>query len=554
MKGKNLFNGFTKKNIRKAESYFFLLVIVFNMLPVLSVRFFPTLDGPVHLYNSNLITNLLFGNNGNLAHFFTFNNEPVPNWTGHFLLSLFNLFLPAFLAEKMLLILYLTGLPFFFRRLIKTISPENYFLCYLIFPFTYSYLFFQGFYNFSLSIIFLLITLNYWIKHDGHLLSMKRISGLFLLLTLIYFSHIFIFELCLILITLNILVNVISRFINSSESVKEALLALLKKCCVIILSAFIPMVLSIRYLLSRPFELKTFVDNTQLIAWLKNIRPYVTLDILAKQEEEIYTKILFYFIVLVFLMAIYCRFFKVTFSGKIPFGKRCIDTIKSRLRISDFWLLSAMLILFLYFILPDTFGSGSYISARLELIFYILLIIWLSVQLLPKWFTLLSVIVVLFCNFNLDKCYMATAQKLNLTAISCYNASGFITPNSIVLPINYSDDWYYCHLSNYLGIDKPMVILENYECGKDYFPLKWNRNSMPLIIAENVMPEQSCCKYWLNIVKGAPGAIDYIFELGRRNEKLDSCDIALKEIMLRDYRLVYQSECCKLFENKLKLK
>src|SRR6187549_2575351 len=136
------------------EKYFFFSLSIINLIPVLFYKFFPTLDGPAHLYNATIINQLLAGNEY-LEKFFRFNPEPVPNWTGHFLLSCFNLLLPAFIAEKLLLVLYLLGLPFSFRSLIKTIASGNVFISYYIFPFTYSFLFFLGFYNFCVGLVFL---------------------------------------------------------------------------------------------------------------------------------------------------------------------------------------------------------------------------------------------------------------------------------------------------------------------------------------------------------------------------------------------------------------
>jgi len=540
----------TDNRFRKIETYIFFLVLILNLIPVLSVRFFPTLDGPVHLYNSNLINHLLTGDHSRLHDFFEFNPEPVPNWTGHFILSFFNLFLPAFLAEKMLLMLYLTGLPVFFRRMVKTIAPENYFMSYLIFPFTYSYLFFQGFYSFSLAIVFLLITLNYWIKHEDQMFSFKGILTLTLFMVLLYFSHIFVFELGLLLIGLNILVKGAYGLYNGSFSLKEMLTIFFKKCGILILSSIIPLILSCRYVLSRPFEADSYVGNAQLIAWLKNLRPYVTLDIVEKPAEEINTKILFYLIVSLFFIVIYGRLIKIKFFEKYPFRSFFSDRVKKPVSSNDFWLLAAGVMLLLYFILPDSFGSGSYISTRLELLFYILFIIWLSIQYLPKWVMLLLVMVILFCSFRLDSCYIVTAKKLDLVATSCNNASAYIEPNSIVLPLNYSDDWYYVHLSNYLGIDKPIVLLENYECGKDYFPLRWKTRLIPLSISENIKPWQSCCTNWKNILSDSTTKIDYIFVLGNMDATTDSCNNAIKQIIRKSYTQIYTTEYCRLYRGK----
>jgi len=133
-----------KLNLKLIEKFLFLIVVLLNIIPVLSYTYFPTMDGPAHLYNSNLITHLLFEDNQQLHEFYKLNTIAVPNWIGHFILSFFNLFLPAFLAEKILLLIYFVGLPYSFRRLIITINPKAVFVSYFIFPFTYSFLFFIG--------------------------------------------------------------------------------------------------------------------------------------------------------------------------------------------------------------------------------------------------------------------------------------------------------------------------------------------------------------------------------------------------------------------------
>ena len=90
--------------VSKHEKMLFLLVTIANLSPIFIGRFFPTLDGPSHLYNSNLIVNLLFNSEG-LTPFYAFNPELVPNWSGHFILVLFSSILPSYMAEKILLLI-----------------------------------------------------------------------------------------------------------------------------------------------------------------------------------------------------------------------------------------------------------------------------------------------------------------------------------------------------------------------------------------------------------------------------------------------------------------
>ena len=115
-----------KENLIKYELYIFLSFLFLNLLPVFLFKFLPTLDGPSHLHNANLIFQLTFSDSGFLSNFYQFTNELLPNWSGHFLLSFCNSFLPAWIAEKILITSYLIFLPVSFRWFIKSIVAWGY--------------------------------------------------------------------------------------------------------------------------------------------------------------------------------------------------------------------------------------------------------------------------------------------------------------------------------------------------------------------------------------------------------------------------------------------
>jgi len=152
------------KKFHLIECIVFALVALINLWPITYGKFFPTLDGAAHLHNAQLIQSLLYEGSSALHQVYMFTPEVVPNWTGHFLLAGLNSFLPAFVAEKVFLLIYLIGLPCSFRFFIKKINSPNILLSYLIFPFCYTFLFLLGFYNFSLGILFLFLSLGLWIQ------------------------------------------------------------------------------------------------------------------------------------------------------------------------------------------------------------------------------------------------------------------------------------------------------------------------------------------------------------------------------------------------------
>lgn len=536
------------ERFNSAEKYFFFLIIGLNLIPILTGKFFPTLDGPAHLYNSQLINSLLFDSSKTLESFYIFNHEPVPNWTGHIILSFFNLFLPGFVAEKILLLFYMIGLPLAFRALIKTIAPENKYFSYIIFPFTYSFLFFLGFYNFSIALIFLLIAVNFWLKNEDKIYTVKGVSKLFALITLTYFSHIFVFAILVFIIGLQISFKSFFQFIDNPNQLKETVKSFLRKSAILLASSFIPLLLFFFYFYSRtsPGD-NIYFSYTELIDWLKNLRPIIALSFI---EEVGYTKKLVYLISIILVIVLYNRVNALEIRTIYPLRSELRLMIKKIFRVSDFWLLAAVVVLFLYFKLPDSDGAAGFVSVRLALLFFIFLILWLSTHHTPKWFGVFIVGVALFCNFKLNVYYMSATKGLNKVALDCANASQHITPNSIVLPLNYSDNWLHNHFSNYLGSDKPMIILENYELGTGYFPLKWNEKEIPNTLFGDKKSGELVCLEWKSNEQNQSKQIDYVFIMGSKELRADSCNREVIQTLFDHYTLVYYTESCSLYELK----
>ena len=116
-----------------------------------------------------------------------------------------------------------------------------------------------------------------------------------------------------------------------------------------------------------------------------------------------------------------------------------------------------------------------------------------------------------------------------------------IEPFKTVLPVKNSDNWLHGHASNYLGIDKPMVILENYEASLDYFPIRWNRNNIPnLYFGE--MSSANDCLSWESNSNNDIAVIDYIFLLNDEQESISNeCINQISDQLKNDYLEVYKS-------------
>lgn len=529
----------------RVEKYVFFLIAILNLLPVLIGKYYPTMDGAAHLYNSNIIIELLFGSNNQFETFFNFNKVLVPNWIGHFILSFFNLFLPAFLAEKILLLTYLIGLPYAFRLLIKTIKPENIEFSYLIFPFCYSFPFILGFYNFSIAIVLMLITLNFWLKTNNTVFSLKKTLIISLLFTLVFFSHVFIFSLVLFFIGLNILYNAFYQSIFNKKEIKILIKEALGKCWLLLIAAFIPLLLFCFYYFSTINSIRhyTFLESQELIEWIKQIRPIIAYNSIL---ESVYTKKIFYIIGALFIISVYERINLLKNSYNLSRKRSFLSENKNILIKSDFWIIATLTICILYFTLPDSDQVAGFFSVRFGLLIFIFLIIWISTQKISKWVIWLSIISIIYFNVRLNNYYATVIKNLNKIAVNCESAAEYIEPNSIVLTINYSDNWLVGHFSNYLGVDKPIVILENYELGTGYFPLQWKDNSIPNLLLDNIDSGKLSCLQWKTNKSNSKKDIEYVFILGEISSEPDTCS----QIITNNYVLIYENESCSLYKIK----
>lgn len=521
-----------KLTFNTIEPFIFFSVLLLNLIPIFSGKFFPTMDGAAHLNNATIIKELLINGSSPLGEAFKFNSELVPNWIGHFILVVLKFFLPSYLAEKILILIYFIGMPIAFRELIRVISPNNILYSFFIFPFTYSSLFLFGFYNFSFGIILFLITTTYWLKVYKTNLQHKEVLILFVLITITYFSHIFLFAILLMTIAIHTVIYFLSEYIEKPEDIKMCFLRFLKVTLQLILASIIPLALFIIYILSRnSFQNENQVQVTELIAWIKNIKPLIAYN---PPLEEAFTTKIFYAIAILIFIGCYTeinKFLSVTTKNKQLLKQFFV------LKISWFVVVTVLLLMYFFLDLADDGDSGGFFKVRVGLLLFILLVAWASTFEVSKWMSILSIFVVLYMNQKLNSYYSSVIKELDFHAQECYEISKKIPAYSVVLPIDVSGHWLKGHFSNYLGADNPLIILENYECSKEYFPLVWNNSSIPNYMINGKSAGEIPCLWWKSNTNNSKKEIDYIFVLGDINSTSDNC---LKEILV-NIDIVYQS-------------
>ncbi len=517
------------KKILLNEKAFFWLIILLNAIPVLSLKFFLTLDGPAHLYNGNVIKNLIVGNSPLISSLFEFNSIITPNWSGHFILAVLSLVFNGFLTEKIFILLYLIFMPVSFRYMISSISTSNRNLSYLIFPFTYAFLFQCGFFNFCIAFIFMFFTLGYWYK-NGEKPRLKHIIILCLLLTVTFFSHILIYGFLGVVLVLLMVGNSVKNF----EGPRYFAEYILEKSLILFMAALPSLILLIQFMLNIKFE-STYEKYPfdVLLQWIIKVRPLILFNF----EKESLTTIFFIFIYLsALLYTVIVRIKGMT--SKRSDGVRFLSSSKRGISVTDTILLFSFFLLTLFFIVPNSASAGM-MSDRLCVGFFIFLIIWLAIQPYRKWFSYIIIASTLVLHFLLLINHYPSYKGLSNIANEIYKTSEYVEDESIVVSVNLTDNWMLGHAADYIGADKA-VVLYSYEAFYKWFPLRWNKDNIPdLLIGDR----QTIKNIWWysNPKSTVKRKIDYVMLFGSTGLLYEPNMQELKDVLYKNYTLLYKS-------------
>lgn len=531
---------FNRGRLNLLEEWLFYLVLVLNLLPIVSVAVFPTLDGPAHLYNSDLIKSILFTDGSFASNFFQLQSEAVPNWTGHlFLMLLGTVFSPEW-TQKIFLIFLVGSLPLIFRSVLKSAGNKHYWFSWLIFPFTYSFIFFLGFYNFLLGIILMFLTMNYHLRNIHKAFHIKQAGIYFLLFFLCYFSHVFVFAMLMCSMALMELFTLLLQ-----EKGDRNFLTTLFKRAKVFLPALPFLLLLVHYFSKRPTIGEPYhLSYTELIDWIKNIRPIIALHF---QIEEVFTKKLFYLISALTVIAIYEL---LKSEGTSPSVNKEANKVPLKFKLADAWLAVTVLFLFLYFYLPDSDGNAGFVSVRMGLLFFLFLVLWISAQPLPQYLGMFAAGVAVFCNFSLNQYYLQEIKIKSEKIEDIIAAKKLVSSEKTLLPLNFEEDWILGHSPNWFGVGTGVVVLENYEAGTDYFPLRWKETTLPHFAIGGVPIDKFPCIGSKNNHSGQLRNIDYIYKMGNKRDTSNICENQLFSQVEKGYDATFRGKHGVLWRKK----
>lgn len=448
------------------ENAAFWLLLGLHVLLLCSGRYFPTADGPTHLYNAWLWKAMLL-QPGHPAHqVLAFNPNPEPNYLSHLLLAGLLTLGPPWLAEKLLLLLYVAGLPLALRYALRSTRQAGVgWLAILGFPLVYSVVLLWGFYNFCLSLVLLLLANGYWQRHTGRWRP-ATIVGLAGLLTLLYAAH------PMTYLVSGLLLGLLAVVAGRARPAR-----LLTELGILLLT-HLPTLLLLAWYAAR----KGTATGQPALDYGINLWEWFRLEPIHYfgSAEGTYRWLLAA-VLIGCIVAACARVVRRQASGwpLLP------------------WALGFLLLLGAYVAMPDAIAGGSITRPRWGLMSYLALLAGLAaVPWPPRWRAIglgaSTLVAALLLGFRLPKlrAFQAGVQEYQLLA-------PYLRPGATILPITYDKEnrlpdalatnTYIPVLSeavNYIAVEHQLISYENYEASAGYFPLVWRPGKTPLLVAE----------------------------------------------------------------------
>ena len=521
------FSDIAYERMMRYERMIFLLFMLITLLQLWLTKFVPSLDGPQHLYNASALSYLIKGNEL-FQIFFRINETIVGYWTAHFLLALFTSFLPAWLAEKLFLTTYVLAMVFSFRYLVKSVQPaKSNFIMLLIFPFVYHSFILMGYYAFSLATVFFFLAFGYYI-HNRDRLMLKQLIIFALLLLLLFLTHGLVYV--LFLVSFILFYGTIS--LHSLSVGREAFSwRIMIYNSVKLLAAALPSLVLWFFYINRVMAVDSTVaeaslSTKELVVFLMRIRQLVGFH----HELEAVGYIPLFILLVVLSLVVLIFFFRKMKDGS---GK-LIDL----LNLKHSWLIVAALFLGLYFFAPERISAGS-LTNRFGLWFFFMIIVWLSMQKLPKTIQVITVVVVLFSISYSRVVHQRFYSKLNKDIEELTELTAHMEPNSVVEYRRHSKNWTHLHFQLYAALDKPLVHIRNSQCYGP-FPMVWNYEALPRCYAGEQLVRPSGA---LKVGEDHPVRdIDYVTVFYYDNFWNDTTETEWQRILGEDYTEIHKSK------------
>jgi hypothetical protein len=500
-----LSNILTKLNDVSNKNYFLLpayaLLALYFVIPNV---YFPSLDGPAHIYNSSLLKAYFAGGPVMLENY-TLSNLNIPNlFSNYFLMTLMFIFKTS-IAVNLFYFIMLFLLLLCSNYLLRSFEAGSPFVGSLVLIiFFNSKLVHFGFYNYMYALSFLMLAIGFFrskFSRNGKV-SYTHYLILFIIEILLFYSNGLAFVLFVFYLSLHGATEFLKRK-NDQDRFKKMFTR-----TIVVLMLSIPFFIMMRFFYARYEAPMDFNSELLQKKWdgLKMASTFIAYH--TDREKEISTWI-FIAVVLATLLIIVSRIV-----GGGP-----------KLRKGDVIFAFSFSALLLLFIIPDDYSIGL-MNMRFEAFFFLFIMLWVMLQKNSIIKNSFAGLIVAFSFYQYNDFFKNNIKDMNDNISKIVKASRQIEAYSSVVAFNYSTSWIETHFSNYLGYEKPIILLDNYELNYKWFNLRWNTN-MPKYLVNG---RSSGAGFNWNVMKGKEEKeVDYVF-LYQANNRWEE-DTALKNML-----------------------
>lgn len=462
------------KLIETNHSYYILLLAAHIGL-VWLLPYFPTQDGPSHIYNLVILKDLLNGGK-EWGGFFTYQLRAVPNLGFHIIAyPMLNFFSPL-VVEKIFVSIYTLlmsiSVPIFLRTFDRPVFPFAYF----VFPVVFNFTLLMGFYSYvmALPIFILAFSLGWKIRNRS---ASFRFVCLNLLGFILFYFHLipFIF----------FMISLVAITLAESAGYKRKINNLLKLIIIIF-----PSILNLFFYL-RQGAGGAFHDFSYLFSFSRLIELIIDLSFFSTVNFlplQLFPASLFIFLILLFSYTSIKEIFqRWKMAGDIQASEKAL----------------IYMILFLgliYIFAPFNFGSGSYFNQRFPWVILLILLPFLQVpetiffkrygQIviagIASIFFAFSAVIFWQQNIKVKKFLSGLNAGLPKGAfVITYKKGGHEQSRVDTL----------LHAASYYGIFGGSVDIGNYETSFPYFPVHF-KNTLPAFPSENQISYEPTTINW----------------------------------------------------------
>lgn len=446
----------TSRKSRDNSPYFafYILLLVAQIVLVWILPYFPTQDGPSHVYNLAILHDLLHGGK-EWGAYFTYDLKATPNLGFNLITYPLLSIASPLIAEKIFLTVYIILMGVAVHLLLTTFAPSGFKAIKLLaIPVMYNFTLMMGFYSYAIAVpLFLLAISMAW---------RMRTSPPLLKYVFIYLAGIIIFYLHLIpfiyyLITLAIFVVVETRIY--AGSIRSAVYRF---------TLLLPLPAMLFYYLHSSTVSKLPADISYLMSGNRALSLFadlLTFSMITHSPWQLLPAVV--------TMAVAILLLSSLLKGLV---RRTIRPTSEQMAL----LLLTVVLTSIYFVAPARFGEGSFFNNRIPWVILLILLPTLacvSAHARPviRYGIVVAAVLSISCNVVVFR-----QQAKDVEAFLVGLNAGCSKGEGILL---YRTSWtawpqvdVLLHASSYYGIVNKCVDLGNYEATVPFFPVRFRSN------------------------------------------------------------------------------